>query len=222
MGKHKEKSDFDEIVRSHVGRYVYDLRNPISRNAFNGKGGQMYRLVYTVNPLKSGMIDRIAIPDDAVELLRDYAEVVIRPNGEVRALREKSNGATLGWIIYKIPRRYLVHLDGNPLNFRRENVWDSRKESDQGEQNRGYWNMTRGGSTVALLSLVIRDNPKQSWEQLVATVAGLKHVPKEEADRKLREYAEKGWLGYYLRETCWDGKAYQEVGEWIPYEGSCG
>ena len=200
MGKHKEKSDFDEIVRSHVGRYVYDLRNPISRNAFNGKGGQMYRLVYTVNPLKSGTIDRIAIPDDAVELLRDYSQVVIRPNGEIRAIKDNSNGATLGWLIYRIPARYIVHLDGNPLNFRRENVWDSRKESCQGAQNRGYWDMSRGGSTVALLSLVIRDNPRQSWEQLVATVADLKQVPKEEADRKLKEYAAKGLLGYPVRE----------------------
>lgn len=218
MGKHKEKSDFDEIVRSHVGRYVYNLQNPISRNAFNGKGGQMYRLVYAVNPLKSGTIDRIAIPDDAVELLRDYSQVVIRPNGEIRAIKVNSNGATLGWLIYKIPTRYIVHLDGNPLNFRRENVWDNRKESCQGEQNRGYWDMTRGGSTVALISLVIRDNPRQSWEQLVATVADLKQMPKEEADRKLKEFAAKGWLGYSARETYWDGNAYQEVGEWIPYE----
>ena len=87
----------------------------------------MYRLVYVVNPLKSGMIDRIAIPDDAVELLRDYAEVVIRPNGEIRAIKDNSNGATLGWLIYKIPTRYIVHLDGNPLNFRRENIHDNRK-----------------------------------------------------------------------------------------------
>lgn len=29
-------------------------------------------------------------------------------------------------------------------------------------------------------------------------------------------------LGYHLRETYWDGNAYQEIGEWIAYEGSCG
>lgn len=221
MGKHKDKKNFDKIVQSKVGKYVYKLQNPISRCNFFGKGGQGYRILYAVNPLKSGKIDNIWIPEDAIEQLQDYTEVVIRPNGEVRALKDKSNGATLGWLIYHIPRRYLVHLDGNPLNFRRENVWDNRKEANQGEQNRGYWDMTRGGSTVALISLVIRDNPRQSWEQLVATVADLKHVPKEEADRKLKEFGSKGWLGYPVRETYWDGKAYQEVGEWIPYEGSC-
>lgn len=181
----------------------------------------MYRLVYVVNPLKSGMIDRIAIPDDAIELLKDYTQVIIRMDEEVRVVKDKSNGATLGWLLYKIPRRYLVHLDGNPLNFRRENVHDNRKMVNRGVTEKGYWDMSRGGSTVALLSLVIRDDPKQSWEQLVATVADLKQVPKDEADRKLKEYAAKGSLGYPVRETYWDGKAYQEVGEWIPYEGGC-
>lgn len=168
MGKHKEKSDFDEIVRSHVGRYVYDLQNPISRNAFNGKGGQMYRLVYAMNPLKSGTIDRIAIPDDAVELLRDYSQVVIRPNGEIRAIKDNSNGATLGWLIYKIPTRYIVHLDGNPLNFRRENIHDNRKMVNRGMTEKGYWDMSFVGSTRALISLIIRDNPKQSWKMLTS------------------------------------------------------
>ena len=217
MGKHKEKSGFDEIVRSHVGRYVYDLQNPISRNAFNGKGGQMYRLVYAVNPLKYGSIDRIAIPDDAVELLRDYSQVVIRPNGEIRAIKDNSNGATLGWLIYKIPARYIVHLDGNPLNFRRENIHDNRKMVNRGMTEKGYWDMSFVGSTRALISLIIRDNPRQSWEQLVKTVAEIKNVPREEAERKLREFAGAGMLGYHVRETRWDGKGYQEVGEWNKY-----
>ena len=219
MGKHKEKGDFDEIVRSHVGRYVYDLRNPISRNAFSGKGGQMYRLVYAINPLKSGSIDRIAIPDDAIGLLKDYTQVVIRPNGEIRAIKDNSNGATLGWLIYKIPARYIVHLDGNPLNFRRENIHDNRKMVNRGMIEKGYWDMRFGGSTRALISLIIRDNPKQSWEQLVETVADIKGVPLQEAERRLKEFAEADMLGYHLRETYWDGNAYQEVGEWIVYEG---
>lgn len=219
MGKHKEKSDFDEIVRSHVGRYVYDLRNPISRNAFNGKGGQMYRLIYAANPLKSGAIDRIAIPDDAVELLRDYSQVVIRPNGEIRAIKDNSNGATLGWLIYKIPARYIVHPDGNPLNFRRENIHDNRKMVNRGMTEKGYWDMRFGGSTRALISLIIRDNPKQSWKQLVETVADIKGVPLQEAERRLKEFAAADMLGYHLRETYWDGNAYQEIGEWIVYDG---
>ena len=218
MGKHKEKSDFDEIVRSLVGRYVYNLQNPISRNAFNGKGGQMYRLVYAVNPLKSGTIDRIAIPDDAVELLRDYSQVIIRPNGEIRAIKVNSNGATLGWLIYRIPARYIVHLDGNPLNFRRENIHDNRKMVNRGMTEKGYWDMSFVGSTRALISLIIRDNPKQNWEQLVATVEDIKGVPLQEAERRLKEFAAADMLGYHLRETYWDGKAYQEVGEWIAYE----
>lgn len=171
MGKHKEKKDFDEIVQSHVGKYVYNLQNPVSRGGFAGKGGQMYRLVYAVNPLKSGTIDRIAIPDDAVELLRDYSRVVIRPNGEIRAIKDNSNGATLGWLIYKIPTRYIVHLDGNPLNFRRENIHDNRKMVNRGMTEKGYWDMSFVGSTRALISLIIRDNPNQSWKKLVAKEA---------------------------------------------------
>lgn len=221
MGKHKEKKDFDEIVQSHVGKYVYNLQNPVSRGGFAGKGGQMYRLVYAVNPLKSGKIDRIAIPDDAVELLRDYSQVVIRSNGEIRAIKDNSNGATLGWLIYKIPARYIVHLDGNPLNFRRENIHDNRKMVNRGMTEKGCWDMSFVGSTRALISLIIRDNPKQSWEQLVETVADIKGVPLQEAERRLREFAAADMLGYHLRETYWDGNAYQEVGEWIAYEGSC-
>lgn len=221
MGKHKEKKDFDEIVQSHVGKYVYNLQNPVSRGGFAGKGGQMYRLVYAVNPLKSGSIDRIAIPDDAVELLRDYSQVVIRPNGEIRAIKDNSNGATLGWLIYKIPTRYIVHLDGNPLNFRRENIHDNRKMVNRVMTEKGYWDMSFVGSTRALISLIIRDNPKQSWEQLVTTVADIKGVPLQEAERRLKEFAAADMLGYHLRETYWDGNAYQEVGEWIAYEGSC-
>ena len=218
MGKHKEKKDFDEIVQSHVGKYVYNLQNPVSRGGFAGKGGQMYRLVYAVNPLKSGTIDRIAIPDDAVELLRDYSQVVIRPNGEIRAIKDNSNGATLGWLIYKIPTRYIVHLDGNPLNFRRENIHDNRKMVNRGMTEKGYWDMSFVGATRALISLIIRDNPKQSWEQLVETVADIKGVPLQEAERRLKEFAAADMLGYHLRETYWDGNAYQEIGEWIAYE----
>ena len=221
MGKHKEKKDFDEIVQSYVGKYVYNLQNPVSRGGFAGKGGQMYRLVYAVNPLKSGTIDRIAIPDDAVELLRDYSQVVIRPNGEIRAIKDNSNGATLGWLIYRIPARYIVHLDGNPLNFRRENIHDNRKMVNPGMTEKGYWDMSFVGSTRALISLIIRDNPKQSWEQLVETVADIKGVPLQEAERRLKEFAAADMLGYHQRETYWDGNAYQEVGEWIAYEGSC-
>lgn len=32
------------------------------------------------------------------------------------------------------------------------------------------------------------------------------------------EIAAADMLGYHLRETYWDGNAYQEVGEWIAYE----
>lgn len=218
MGKHKEKKNFDEIVQSGAGKYIYKLQNPISRCDFFGKGGQGYRILYAVNPLKSGKIDNIWIPEDAIEQLKDYTEVVIRPNGEVRALKDKSNGATLGWLIYHIPRRYLIHLDGNPLNFRRENIHDNRKMVNRGMAEKGYWDMSFVGSTRALISLIIRDNPKQSWEKLVTTVADIKGVPLQEAERRLKEFAAADMLGYHLRETYWDGNAYQEVGEWIAYE----
>ena len=219
MRKKTAKTLYGSVIESGSGKLVYNLINPISRNAFNGKGGQMYRLVYAINPLKSGSIDRISIPDDAIGLLKDYTQVVIRPNGEIRAIKDNSNGATLGWLIYRIPVRYIVHLDGNPLNFRRENIHDNRKEVNRGMTEKGYWDMSFVGSTRALISLIIRDNPKQSWEQLVATVADIKGVPLQEAERRLKEFAAADMLGYHLRETYWDGKVYQEVGAWIPYEG---
>ena len=219
MRKKTAKTLYGSVIESGSGKLVYNLINPISRNAFNGKGGQMYRLVYAINPLKSGSIDRISIPDDAIGLLKDYTQVVIRPNGEIRAIKDNSNGATLGWLIYRIPVRYIVHLDGNPLNFRRENIHDNRKEVNRGMTEKGYWDMSFVGSTRALISLIIRDNPKQSWEQLVATVADIKGVPLKEAERRLKEFAAADMLGYHLRETYWDGKVYQEVGAWIPYEG---
>lgn len=40
MGKHKEKKDFDKIVQSHVGKYVYNLQNPVSRGDLPGKAGR--------------------------------------------------------------------------------------------------------------------------------------------------------------------------------------
>ena len=50
-------------------------------------------------------------------------------------------------------------------------------------------------------------------------MADIKGVPLQEAERRLKEFAEANMLGYHLRETYWDGNAYQEIGEWIAYEG---
>ena len=44
-------------------------------------------------------------------------------------------------------------------------------------------------------------------------------MPLQEAERRLKEFAASDMLGYHLWETYWDGNAYQEVGEWISYEG---
>lgn len=219
MGKHKEKSDFDEIVRSHVGRYVYNLQNPISRQAWSGSGGRMYRAIYVVNPMDGGAISRIQISEEDVSKLDGLSKIIISDTtGEVRAVRENGGVVFFGWWLYKIHAKHIVHLDSNPLNFRRENIHNSREAVNQGKTDKGYWDMSFVGSTRALISLIIRDNPKQSWEQLVATVADIKGVPLQEAERRLKEFAAADMLGYHLRETYWDGNAYQEVGEWIAYE----
>lgn len=53
------------------------------------------------------------------------------------------------------------------------------------------------GSTRALVSLMIRDNPKQDFDTLVSAVADIKHVPEREARANLEIFREKGMLGYH-------------------------
>ena len=79
------------------------------------------------------------------------------------------------------------------MDFRRGNIrrvertHDGKYVAREKQGTVGYWDMSPEGSTVALLSLVVRENPTQSWEQLVATVAELKNVPDREAQEKLQK-----------------------------------
>ena len=64
--------------------------------------------------------------------------------------------------------------------------------------------MEFGGSTRALISLCIRDNPKQSWKKLVKTVSEMKCCSEDEADTKLREFQKHGMLGFHNRTGAWE------------------
>lgn len=221
MRKKTAKALYGSVIESGSGKLVYNLLNPISRQALSGRGGRMYRAIYVVNPMDGGAISRLQISEEDVSKLDGLSRIIISDTtGEVRAVRENGSVVFFGWCLYKIHAKQMVHLDGNPLNFRRENIniHDSREAVNQGKTDKGYWDMSFVGSTRALISLIIRDNPKQSWEQLVATVADIKGVPLQEAERRLKEFAAADMLGYHLRETYWDGNAYQEVEEWIAYE----
>ena len=219
MRKKTAKALYGSVIGSGSGKLVYNLLNPISRQAWSGSGGRMYRAIYVVNPMDGGAISRLQISEEDVSKLDGLSQIIISDTtGEVRAVRENGGVVFFGWWLYKIHAKHIVHLDGNPLNFRRENIHDSREAVNQGKTDKGYWDMSFVGSTRALISLIIRDNPRQNWEKLVATVADFKGVPLQEAERRLKEFAAADMLGYHLRETYWDGNAYQEVGEWIAYE----
>ena len=64
--------------------------------------------------------------------------------------------------------------------------------------------MEFGGSTRALVSLCIRDNPKQSWKKLVKTIAEMKQCSEDEANMKLKEFQERGMLGYHNKAGAWE------------------
>lgn len=203
MRKKTAKALYGSVIESGSGKLVYNLLNPISRQAWSGSGGRMYRAIYVVNPMDGGAISRLQISEEDVSKLDGLSQIIISDTtGEVRAVRENGGVVFFGWWLYKIHAKQLVHLDGNLLNFRRENIHDSREAVNQGKTDKGYWDMSFVGSTRALISLIIRDNPKQSWEQLVETVAELKNVPEREAQEKLQLYREKRLLGY-RDETGW-------------------
>lgn len=52
------------------------------------------------------------------------------------------------------------------------------------------------GTTRVLVSLCIRERPRQSFEELAAFVADIKNVPRDEAIRHLRQFESDGMLGY--------------------------
>lgn len=198
MRKKTAKALYGSVIESGSGKLVYNLLNPISRQAWSGSGGRMYRAIYVVNPMDGGTISRLQISEEDVSKLDGLSKIIISDTtGEVRAVRENGGVEFFGWWLYKIQAKHIVHLDGNPLNFRRENIHDSREAVNQGKTDKGYWDMSFVGSTRALVSLMIRDNPKQDFDTLVAAVADIKHVPEREARANLEIFREKGMLGYH-------------------------
>ena len=198
MRKKTAKALYGSVIESGSGKLVYNLLNPISRQAWSGSGGRMYRAIYVVNPMDGGAISRIQISEEDVSKLDGLSKIIISDTtGEVRAVRENGGVVFFGWWLYKIHAKHIVHLDSNPLNFRRENIHNSREAVNQGKTDKGYWDMSFVGSTRAMISLIIRDNPKQDFDTLVSAVADIKRVPEREARANLEIFREKGMLGYH-------------------------
>lgn len=198
---------YDEIVLKGTGQYMGSLRNPVSKLR-SGPQGRRYNAIYVVNPIEGGEISRVLISHEDLPQVLKLRSIFIQDNGEVMGKYENRNVSTLKYIIYSTWQNQLEHINGNVLDFRRGNIrrvertHDGKYVAREKQGTVGYWDMSPEGSTVALLSLVVRENPTQSWEQLVATVAELKNVPEREAQEKLRLYREKRLLGY-RDETGW-------------------
>lgn len=147
---------YNPVVEAGQGAYYGNLVNPISESM----GDTPYRIVFAINPLKSGEIDKVLV----YYLTKEYA-------------------------------RYIEHKNDNPLDFRRENIIFLREETPK--EGVGNWDMRFGGTTRTLISLCIRENPKQNWYELVKKVAEMKNCPMDEVNKKLKEFQELGMLGYH-------------------------
>ena len=100
-------------------------------------------------------------------------------------------------IVCKVGTSTLTYENGK-LNIRRiERTHDGKYVAREKQGTVGYWDMRFDGSTRALVSLMIRDNPKQDFDTLVSAVADIKHVPEREARANLEIFREKGMLGYH-------------------------
>lgn len=64
--------------------------------------------------------------------------------------------------------------------------------------------MRFGGATRTLISLCIRENPKQNWYELVKKVAEMKNCPADEVNMKLKEFQKLGMLGYHNEKGVWE------------------
>lgn len=125
MRKKTAKALYGSVIESGSGKLVYNLLNPISRQAWSGSGGRMYRAIYVVNPIDGGAISRLQISEEDVSKLDGLSKIIISDaTGEVRAVRENGGVAFLGWWLYRIHAKHMVHicneegrLQGLPYNL---------------------------------------------------------------------------------------------------------
>lgn len=186
---------YGQFVAAGKGACYGELINPISEV----RGEPPYRAVFTVNPMENFEISEVLVSEEDMEKIQHLQEILINANGEVLIRKKDGNTPTLEYYLTKVQTRYVEHK-GSLLDFRKENIQITKKgydeQTDSGQEI-GYWNMDFGGSTRALVSLCIRENPKQNWYELVKKVAEMKNCPMDEVNKKLKEFRELGMLGYH-------------------------
>lgn len=214
MRTYRAKQSYDPIVAAKRGKYFGDLKNPVSR-PFVGAHGKVYRVVYVMNPMNGEDIDRVLISEDDVRKVLELREISITEKGEVHSRKNNKNHSSLEFFLYHELSRNIAHINGNILDFRRENISVIKPDKDGKyilediPKPTGYWNISFDGSTRTLISLCIRDNPNQCWSQLVKTVSEIKNCPIQETEKYLTEFKNQNMLGYH------DGS------EWKEWTGSC-
>lgn len=190
---------FYKIVSSGQAEYIEGFINPVSEPI----GEPAYRNIFVVNPMECDEISAVMVSEEDMEKVLKAKEVCINNKGIVMARMEKENKRVLGGIISGEPAQNVLHKNLNPLDLRRENLYVLGSLPKNGTEE-GFWNMEFGGSTRALVSLCIRDNPKQSWKKLVKTIAEMKQCSEDEANMKLKEFQERGMLGYHNKAGVWE------------------
>lgn len=83
MRKKTAKALYGSVIESGSGKLVYNLLNPISRQAWSGSGGRMYRAIYVVNPMDGGAISRLQISEEDVSRVN---RMMADRSGDHRAL----------------------------------------------------------------------------------------------------------------------------------------
>lgn len=211
MKLEKAKQVYDPIVKAQRGRYFGDLKNPVSKPLTGTHG--IYRTVFVFNPMED-IVDRVLISEDDVRKVLELREISITEKGEVHSRKNDKNHSSLEFFLYHELSRNIAHINGNILDFRRENISVIKPDKDRKyilediPKPTGYWNISFDGSTRTLISLCIRDNPNQCWDELVKTVSDLKNCPMHETEQYLREFQNMGMLGYHEGPNWkeWSGK----------------
>ncbi len=211
MKLEKAKQVYDPIVKAQRGRYFGDLKNPVSKPLTGTHG--IYRTVFVFNPMED-IVDRVLISEEDVQKVLELREISITEKGEVYSRKNDKRHSSLEFFLYHELSRNIAHINGNVLDFRRENISVIKPDEcgkyavEDVPKPTGYWNMSFEGSTRALISLCIRDNPNQCWDELVKTVSDLKNCPMHETEQYLREFQNMGMLGYHEGPNWkeWSGK----------------
>ena len=157
MRIYRAKQIYDPIVKAQRGKYIGDLKNPVSR-PFVGAHGKVYRTIF----------------EEDLPKLDQLLEIAITSKGDVIGRKKRGKNSThqtsLEFLLYGEFPRNVVHINQNVLDFRRMNICKI-KSFENGNfviedisQAEGYWNISFDGSTRALISLCIRDNPNQCWD----------------------------------------------------------